>query len=235
MQVTLTDRQQVAQGTLALWFTPERPLAFTAGQFASFTLPDPAAEGDKGARRTFSFASSPNDDALMIATRMTASAFKKALAAAPMGTRLEMMGPTGRFTLHQDTSRPAVFLTGGIGITPVRSIVEYATQKGLAHRIHVFYSNRTRAQAPFVADFRGWAQRNGNLKFVATLTEEAPAEPGFEQGPIDESLLNRHLSDLSGPIYYVVGPPGMVSAMKALLARLGIDTANVKTEDFIGY
>lgn len=235
MQITLTDRQQPAQGTLALWFKPERPVPFTAGQFGSFTLPDLPAAHAKDATRTFSFAASPNNDALMIATRTTGSAFKKGLAAAPLGTRLQMIGPTGLFTLHADAAHPAVFLTGGIGITPVRSIAEYATQERLPHRILVLYSNRTRAQAPFIPDFRAWERRNGNLRLVVTLTDERPADPNDIQGTIDETMLQRHVPDLASPVFYVVGPPGMVTAMKGMLERLGIEPARVKAEDFTGY
>lgn len=234
MQITLSDKRQIADGTLAVWFTPERPFRFTAGQFGSFTLDLPQTDA-KGATRTFSFAGSPNNDSLMIATRMTGSVFKRALAAAPVGTPLQLMGPTGLFTLHREAARPAVFFAGGIGITPVRSIAEYATQEGLPHRIDVFYSNRTRAQTAFLEDLKGWEQSNGNLRLIPTLTDEASPDPGYEHGPVNEAMMRKYLSDMLSPVYYVVGPPGMVAAMKELLARLGVDATQVKAEDFIGY
>jgi len=236
VQITLVDQQEIAEHTTAFWFSPERPFTFTAGQFGSFSLVDLTVEDDgKGKTRAFSFASSPNDRHIMIATRMTGSAFKTALASSPAGTALQLMGPTGLFTLHADPARPAVFLSGGIGITPVRSICAYATEQGLRHRLYVFYANRTRAAAAFVEDFRAYHEENPNLSFIPTLTDEKPREGGFAHGPITEALLKAYLPELATPIYYVVGPPGMVSVMKKLLQHLGVEEAQIRSEDFIGY
>ncbi len=235
MQVILTDRKEIAQGTMAFWFRPERPLKFTAGQFADFTLADPPYTDAQGNDRSFSFASSPGDEHIMIATRMRESAFKKSLRTLPIGTGVDLMGPMGGFTLHKDASRPAVFLTGGIGITPVRSIVAHATEEQLAHRLTVFYSNKTRALTAFFEDFQEWSRVNSNLVFVPTLDGEQPEDWPFELGVIDEAMLRRHIPDLQRPVYYVVGPPPMVAAMKTLLEKIGVDELQIRTEDFIGY
>lgn len=106
---------------MAFRFEPEKPVRFTPGQFGDFTLTDPPYTDAKGNTRTFSFAGAPESDGIMIATRMRDSAFKRSLATLPIGTPVQLMGPMGSFTLHKDSGRPAVFLTGGIGITPVRS------------------------------------------------------------------------------------------------------------------
>lgn len=236
MRIILVNREEVAQGTTAFRFAPERPFTFAAGQFGSFSLVDSPADDDgKGKTRSFSFASSPDDEYVMIATRMTGSVFKKTLAASPPGTALQLMGPTGLFTLHEDAARPAVFLTGGIGITPVRSICAYATQRGLGHRLYVFYSNRTLAAAAFVDDFQTWRARNPNLSFIPTLTDETRRGGGYAHGPINAELLEKHVPRAADPIYYVVGPPGMVAAMKQLLRGMGVAGEQVKSEDFIGY
>lgn len=235
MHLELTDRREIAEGTMAFWFKPERLLRFKAGQFGEFMLPDLARGAAKGNSRTFSLASSPQDQTLMIATRMSTSAFKESLRRVPMGTGIEFMGPMGAFTLPEDTGRLAVFLTGGIGITPVRSMVEWATQEQSAHRISVFYSNRTRAATAFLQDFQDWAQANPRLSFIPTLTDEQPQDWGHELGPIDESMLRRHIEDLQGPVYHTVGPPAMVAAMKTLLGRIGIEEERIRAEDFVGY
>lgn len=220
---------------MAFWFRPERPLKFVAGQFADFILADPPYTDAQGNDRSFSFASSPGDEHIMIATRMRESAFKKSLRTLPIGTGVGLMGPMGSFTLHKDASRPAVFLTGGIGITPVRSIVVHATEERLAHRLYVFYSNKTRALTAFFDDFQEWSRANSNLVFVPTLDGEQPGDWPFELGVIDEAMLRRHVPDLQRPVYYVVGPPPMVAAMRALLAKVGVDELQIRTEDFIGY
>lgn len=235
MNLFLSDSRKVAEDTMAFWFEPEKPLNFKPGQFGDFSLIDPAYTDADGNTRTFSFASAPESDRIMIATRMRDSAFKQSLAAIPMGAPVEFDGPMGGFTLHKDSARPAVFLTGGIGITPVRSIVEHASEQGLPHHITVFYSNATRARIAFFDDFKSWSDKNANLSFVPTLTDERPADWNYETGLLDRHMLSRHIPDLQAPVYYVVGPPAMVAAMKAMLDEIGIDEMQIRTEDFAGY
>lgn len=235
MKLFLSDRCDIAENTKAIWFEPEKPVRFAAGQFGDFTLVDPPFTDEKGNTRTFSIASAPENDRIMIVTRTRDSAFKRSLAALPAGAPVQFMGPMGGFTLHKDPVRPAVFLTGGIGITPVRSIVEQATRLRTPHRIFVFHSNRTRAGMAFFDEFQAWGRENANLSFVPTLSGEKPEDWTFELGKISRQMLSRYISDVHAPIYYVVGPPPMVAAMKTLLAEMGIDEMQIRSEDFIGY
>lgn len=235
MRLTLSERIPVADDATGFWLEPEEPLDYVAGQFGDFTLADLPEPDGKGDTRAFSFACAPGGGRVLIATRIRGSAFKRALAAAPAGTAIELMGPMGDFTLHRDTKRPAAFLVGGIGITPVRGIVEHAVQSGSGHRIFVFHSNRTAASTPFLEDFRAWDRDNASLDYIPTLTDETPADWPGELGPIDRAMLERRLGDLHAPVYYVVGPPAMVAAMKTLLDGIGIDELQVRSEDFAGY
>jgi len=234
MKAILRKRENIAEGTLACWFEPEEPFSFTAGQFGDFTLLNPPHSDEKGNRRAFSFASAPGHDTILVATRLSGSAFKHSLAELPIGEAVELMGPMGNFTLHKDASRPAVFLTGGIGITPVRSIVEHATSQRVSHELFVFYANRNRASTAFFEDFMAWAAENPLLHFIPSL-DEPPDDWPHERGLIDEAMLQRHIAEIERPIYYVVGPPPMVAAMQSLLARMGIDELSIRSEDFYGY
>lgn len=235
MKLILAHRMDIAENTKATWFEPEKPVRFAAGQFGDFTLIDPPFTDAKGNTRPFSFASAPGHDRIMIATRMRGSAFKRSLEHFPIGTHVQLMGPMGSFTLHKDPARPAVFLTGGIGITPVRSIIEQATRQRMPHRIFVFYSNRTTARMAFFDDFRAWSLENMNLSFIPTLTEERPKDWRFELGAIDRRLLTGYIADLRAPVYYIVGPPAMVAAMKKLLEEIDVDEMQIRSEEFAGY
>ncbi len=235
MKLILAHKTDIAEDTKAIWFEPEKPLRFTPGQFGDFTLTDPPFTDAKGNTRTFSLASAPGHDRIMIATRMRGSAFKRSLEQLPIGTHVQLMGPMGGFTLHKDPARPAVFLTGGIGITPVRSIVEHATRQRMPHRIFVFYANRTIARMAFHDDFQAWSRGNLNFSFIPTLTEEKPKDWKFELGAIDRRMLSGYVADMRAPVYYVVGPPAKVATMKALLAEIDVDEMQVRSEDFIGY
>ena len=212
-----------------------KPVRFLAGQFGDFTLTKPRYTDAKGNTRAFSFASAPERDDIMIATRMRDSAFKRSLAELPIGAPVEFEGPMGGFTLHKDPARPAIFLVGGIGITPVRSIVEQVIRQKAQRQIFVFYSNTTRARMAFLDDFENWRADNPKRSFVPTLTDESPGAWPFETGLLDQEMLSRHVADLHAPVYYIVGPPAMVAAMKEMLDEIGVDELQIKSEDFAGY
>jgi hypothetical protein len=133
----------------AFHFTKPPGFAYTPGQFANFSLPRPAATDDAGMQRSFSIASAPYEDEIMIATRMRPSAFKRTLAAMPAGTRLAMEGPHGEL-VQEDDGRPAVFLAGGIGITPFLSMLRDAAHRGDARRpAEPWRGRRRRARGGF--------------------------------------------------------------------------------------
>src|ERR1700733_5949676 len=124
----LRGRKHVGDGTAVYYFEKPANFEFKAGQFANFTLLDAAKNDPKIYTRTLSFANAPHEKNLIIAMRLRDSAFKRALNELPIGTRVLVQGPYGNLTLHNDAARPAVFLAGGIGITPFRSMIWQATQ-----------------------------------------------------------------------------------------------------------
>src|SRR5882757_325100 len=130
-QMTLVDRQRIARGTMTFWFdTNGSDYDFRAGQHGAFAFLHPSVGDESDNLRTFSLANSPHDKGLvMIAMRMRETGFKTALMSAALGTKFKVSRPRGSFTLHKDFARPAVFLAGGIGITPVRSILDWAAQE----------------------------------------------------------------------------------------------------------
>lgn len=233
----LKDRNEVAEGTMAFWFdTSASDFTFEPGQNADFTLIDPPKTDAEGNTRAFSFASSPHHrDSFMIATRMRPTAFKESLRSLPLGTKIKVEGPNGNMVLHEDGSRPAVLLAAGIGITPFRGMLEWATAKKLPHRFTLFYSNRTLALTAFLDDLEAWSKRNPNIRLVPTITDSKDPKWPHETGRVDEDMLRRHVPDLEKPIFYLAGPPAMVEAVKNLLLGLGVSRDNVRFEIFSGY
>ena len=114
-EMTLMDRQRVARDTMAFWFdTNGAHYEFRAGQHADFAFWQPPVDFEGDNSRTFSLANSPHDRRLaMIALRVRQTPFKMALKTATRGTKFKVSRPRGSFTLHQDVTRPAVFLAGG--------------------------------------------------------------------------------------------------------------------------
>ena len=235
--LALKDRQEVAKDTMAFWFdTLGSGYTFRAGQNAHFVLVDPPETDGEGNGRTLSFATSPNDQgSFTVATRMRDTAFKRALRAIPIGTKVKVSAPMGSFTLHRDSSRPAVFLAGGIGITPISSIIGWATEERLRHNLYLFYSNRTPEEAAFVDRLENWMRQNPNFKFIPTVTASRNGSWGGEFGRIDREMLVKYVPEIRGPLYYLAGPPGMVAAMRQLLDDMGVSEDSIKTEEFAGY
>jgi ferredoxin-NADP reductase len=233
----LKDRKEVAEGTMAFRFdTSGSDFAFEAGQNADFELIDPPRTDGEGNIRTFSFASSPHHrDFFVIATRMRPSAFKENLRSLPLGTKIKVNGPNGNMVLHEDANRPAVLLAAGIGITPFRSMLEWATERKLPHQFILFYSNRTPALTAFLDDLEAWSKRNPNIRLTPTITDSTDAAWRYEKGRVDEAMLARYVPDLKRPVYYLAGPPGMVEALKGLLLNRGVSRDNVRFEIFSGY
>jgi ferredoxin-NADP reductase len=146
----LKGREQVAEGTVAFHFEKPAGFEFRAGQAMDVTLLDPPESDSEGNTRTFSIASAPFESELMTATRMRDTAFKRSLSKVPLGTPVKVDSATGSLTLHKNSAKPAVFLAGGIGITPFHSIVRQADRERLPHQLYLFYSNRRPEDAAFL-------------------------------------------------------------------------------------
>ncbi len=235
--VRLRNRREVAERTLAFEFEKPAGFSFRAGQFVELSLIDPQETDGLGNGRAFSIASAPQEDGLMFATRMRDSAFKRVLAAMDPGTAVRIEGPFGDLVLHNNPLRPAVFLAGGIGITPFRSMVVRAAREKLPHQIFLFYSNRRPADAPFLEELRQIEADNPNYKLVATITKPERSAHGWrgETGRIDADMLSRILRGAASPVYYIAGPPAMVSGLRAMLNKSGVDDDDIRTEEFAGY
>ena len=167
----LQSRREVAEKTMAFQFEKPSDWTFVPGQFVNITLLDPPQTDAEGSMRGFSIASAPFEDTLMVTTRLRDTAFKHVLQALPLGTQVKIEGPFGDLRLHNNASRPAVVLSGGIGITPFRSILLQAAHDRRPHRIVFFYANRRPEDAPFLEEMRALAPENSNFTFVPTMTE----------------------------------------------------------------
>ena len=233
----LKGREEVAEQTMAFRFEKPARWTFTAGQFLDLTLLDPSQTDAEGNIRSFSIASSPQDETLMIATRMRDTAFKRVLKTMPLGSAVKIEGPSGDLTIHEDGKRTAVFLAGGIGITPFRSIVFHAAKEKLPHRILLFYSNHRPEDAPFLDELQALEKENPNYKLIASMTEMEKSSRSWqgEAGRIDKAMLARYLKDAIAPIYYVAGPPEMVKGLHATIKEAGAEDADIRVEEFSGY
>ena len=154
----------------------------------------------------------------MFSTRIRDSPYKKRLSSLEEGTKVKVRGPEGQFVLHQDYSKPAVFLSGGIGVTPFRTMIKYATDKQLPVKIVMFDSNRNINNILFKKEFDDWSSRNKNLKIIYTISEEdqqhgsqssstANDDWKGEYGRIDKAMILRYVDTnvLNNSVFYICG------------------------------
>ncbi len=139
-----------------------------------------------------------------------------------------------------------MFLSGGIGVTPFRSMIKYATDKQLPVKIVMFDSNRNRSNILFKKEFDDWAGINKNLKIIYTISEDDRHEQTLpssndwkgEHGRINKAMILKYVDTnvLNNSIFYICGPPSMLKAMQALLQEdLDIPKDRIKVEEFTGY
>lgn len=235
IELHLIKKREIARDTMAFFFDKPKDLEYRAGQFADLTLINPPETDGEGNTRTFSIITAPHENYIGVATRMRDTAFKRTLKNLEVGTKVKFDIPHGDFTLHSDEATPAIFIIGGIGITPVLSIITQATYTKTNHKLTLFYANKTLEDAPFIPELKQLATDNPNFTFIPVLTDESTTNTDFLQGRIDESLIKSNITNLQLPKYYLAGPEGMVKAMRKMLIGLDINEDSIRTEEFSGY
>lgn len=236
MTFTGTLLEKIPHGADTASFRFSRPAGyeFVPGQHFAITVPSP----DGPLEHRFSHADSPAEDHLELTTRLTGSAFKNALDALPLGGEATFTGPYGRFVFQFQTPRIA-FLTGGVGITPVRSMLRYLADTGAAGRIAgqelvLFYGSMTESGILYKDDLKEMARTVPGLRLVHVITQPKKTWKGYH-GFITADIVRAELGEPQDWTYYVVGPPPMIVAMDKVTAELGIPKAQIVTESFAGY
>ena len=236
-KVKLKAQKTLCAGTTAFYFEKPEEFEFEAGQFFNFTLLSPGETDLEGNTRALSIASAPHERNLMVAMRLRTTAFKRTLNSLPLGSELLLQGPYGSMTLPRKTTRPAVLLAGGIGITPFRSLIWNASESLSPRRILLFYSVRVPEEAAFMEELREMEQYNMRYKFICTVTQPDQVRMPWhgETGRISIEMLSKSIPDLSVPIYYIAGPSGMVTGVRQMLINSGISEDDIRAEEFAGY
>ncbi len=203
---------------------------FTAGQFLNACF-----VGEKQCRRYLSISSSPTEKGYIEFTKkLTGSDFSKMIESAKPGDPIKVEYPFGKFTLG-DPKEKIAFLSGGIGITPIRSICKFVVDKNLGTDMVLVYANRSIKDIVFREDFDQMQKQYSKLKVAHVLCEP---EPGFKctVGLINAQVIKTQVEDYSERKFYICGPPPMVEAMcKILSDELKLSQENIITEQFQGY
>jgi len=206
-------------------------MPYRAGQYFYVTL---KIDGRRHVHH-FSFSSSPaRKEYIEFTKRITSSEYSGALGAARPGTWAEIEGPEGRFTLPSKPAKIA-FLCGGIGITPVRSMLCYVKDNNLPHDCTLLYGNRDRASIIFKEDLESLESRE-NIRIHHFFTDVKPGTADNEHpGLIDKEAIVRLIPDYNERLFYLSGPPSMVEALAGQVQSLGLGARQIRYDIFTGY
>lgn len=222
--LTLSRVEQVASGAYDFIFRPDRRFAFAPGQYMEWTLSHPYPD-NRGNRRYFTLASAPTSPEVRLGVKFyqPASTFKQALGTMEPGGTISVSQLAGGFVMPRQKDKKLVFIAGGIGITPFRSMIEYLLDKKEKRNIVLLYSNKTEADVAY-----------------KPLLDRAQAELGIRTVYVtgkrmDATLIAREIPDYNERMFYISGPHGMVEAFKGTLRDMGISLFKIKSDFFPGF
>ncbi|MCL4400169.1 oxidoreductase [Patescibacteria group bacterium] len=233
--LTLDEKTKTGPDTYDFIFKPGEKIKFSPGQYLEWTLGHKKPDS-RGNRRYFTIASSPTEKSMRIGVKFypRSSTFKKSLLAMKEGDEIVASGLSGDFILPKSKRKKMVFLAGGIGITPMRSMTKYLLDINERRDIIIFYSNRTPEEIMYADVFEESRKKLG-IKTFYTLTGDIPEDWGGETGRIDEKMIKRLVPDYLERFFYVSGTNSMVKSMKEMLKDMGVKKKQVITDFFPGF
>jgi ferredoxin-NADP reductase len=226
MKLTLRSRKTEVPGVESFQFEPGEPLSWRAGQFLHYVLHHEPTD-DRGSDRWFTVAAAPVEKMVMITTRFDpdkSSSFKETLKDMKVGDTIEISAVEGDFVVS-NTHQPYVFIAGGIGITPFRSILTQLKSEGIQLTVTLLYANRDAQNIVYKDELEGLKRDNPNLKIHYIIAPER----------LDESKIRELVTDLQKPIFYVSGPKPMVAALGDTLKTMGVPATHIHQDFFPGY
>jgi len=223
MNLTLFEKKQEAKDVMSSKFKSDEPLNWKPGQYLFYTLPNDDQD-NRGVTRYFTISSAQFEKFIMLTTRIgdPSSSFKKSLTEMKIGDRITASGPDGDFTV-EDPNKNYVFIAGGIGITPFRSILLDLDHKKLPINVQLLYSNRDE-DIVFKEELKSLMSKNPNFKIKYFISPQR----------IDTSTIEQ-LNNINNRMFYISGPEPFVESFEKMIKDLGVKPLNIKLDEFPGY
>jgi ferredoxin-NADP reductase len=237
MRIRLKERRPETADVMSFIFDLRgQQLQYMPGQILHYALDALSSPDERGNRRHFTISSSPTEKGIvMFTTRLRGSGFKETLRQAPIGYELTCESPEGEFVMQEGETRlHHVFIAGGIGITPYRSILRYSADMNESLNALMLYFNRSSADIVFRLELEDIARQMPTFSLVNVLTEPEEGWKG-EQGKLGEAILRKLVPDPDGLCFWASGSPGMVSTCREMLGQIGVKDESIRTDRFMGY
>lgn len=202
---------------------------FYPGQYIDILLPD-------GRRRSFSMANSPDKHEQMIELHIRhidgGDFTGQVFTGLEEKTVLRIEGPLGHFYLRENTDKPIIFMAGGTGFAPVKSIIEYAFKKGITRNMYLYWGVRAQRDLYFHDLATSWSNQHANFKYIPVLSDPLPEDDkAFRVGYVHEAIM-ADFRDLTGFEIYASGPPVMVDAGFQAFSEKGVLAENYFSDAF---
>jgi ferredoxin-NADP reductase len=215
-------------------FQPDKAFTFLAGQYMEWTLPGVSYDS-RGNRRTFTVASSPTEEDVHLGVKFyePASAYKAKLESLKPGDTMYASQLAGNFTLKGNEGKKLVFMAGGIGITPFRSMIKYVTDMNMSVDIILLYVVGDSHEFAYVREIQEAAR--AGVRAVPVVTDLSYSNPKVTTAKVSADLLSKLVPDYAERIFYISGPSALVDVSKGYLRSLGVTGRNIRTDHFSGY
>lgn len=233
-RLRLKEIQKISDQVYNFVFIPDKKFAYTPGQYMEWTLPDVPFDG-RGNRRSFTIASSPTEDVIQLGVKFykPSSTYKYVLSRMQPGDSIYASQLSGNFTLGSNTNKKLVFIAGGIGVTPFRSMVKYITDMNIKSDIYLIYAVSKPDELAYANEFL--AAKDSGITLIPIVTDMTQDAPGMRTSKIDSKLIESVVPDYTDRLFYISGPNAMVESTKAALRSMGVKRTHIKTDYFSGY
>src|SRR3989338_2224947 len=223
-ELTLKGKNEIAKDVCEFVFTPDRKINFKPGQYLEWTLAHDKKDS-RGNRRYFTIASSPTEGDVKLGVKYNnpPSSFKRALFTMQDGDTFGAGQLGGDFVMPRDTTKKLVFIAGGIGITPFRSMIRFLLDKNERRDITLFYATKTEAEIAY-RDIFTEAKNKLGIKTEYIVGRF-----------IDDEFVRRVVPDYHERIFYISGPDAMVNTFKKMLLKMNVPRRSIITDYFPGF
>jgi len=224
---------QRTSSIISFRFTPAEKIDFIPGQFLNIMF-DEQNKTNPELNKYLSISNSPSKDYIEVTKRISNSAFSQRLLELKTGDRIIGKGPFGNCVMKNEDKKIA-FLSGGIGITPIISMIEHITEHKLLTDVILLFSNKREDDIPFRKELDAMRKSAARLSIIYTITECQPKDPACVSGVISKELIINRIPDMNERIIFIFGPPPLVEALQQLCVDIGCAKDHIRIERFFGY
>jgi phenol hydroxylase P5 protein len=220
----VSRHERITTEICRVWLKPQNQndmFTFKAGQF--ITLHDLNEMGESTFFRYYSIASTPNQSKEMIELGVKSQGkMSGKIYNAKIGDVFGVQGPYGAFTLSKN--KRTILFAGGVGVTPIKSMINESLQNDSDKELVLFYSGRSLNELVYHEEFWELTGKHSNFKYIPIITREVPRDWMGEAKRLDAEMFTKHVGEVNDDTDFIMcGPVEMMDNVKSILENMGVD------------